>query len=404
MENSFAFWQELDEDTWVETLRDRLGQLTTEERSASFAYLFSPLDWRVRLSQCQGPLARVPFMLKDLFDVEGYETYASSQFLANIRGKATHTARFVQLLQSLGAILVGKSHLNEFAYGLSGENPHYGDCPHPFLKNRLSGGSSSGSAFLVGRDIVPLSVGTDTGGSVRVPASYCGLYGFRSVPGLWMEGCFPLAERFDTVGCFTREEEDLKTLLSALTFPREPAVSGGLLLLPPGFPWIDSFLEKLSDYSYNEDLSRSFFENSLDRVKAFTILQSREAYAYHRPWLKQFGKQYDPKVLQRIEAGQHWSKEEVTWAEHICEETVKQLNALLEEHGSIVLPGAPSGAPLPKDLSDEFRKSTLALTVPASLAGLPVISRPLLEDPISVGIQKIVPVGEIPEPTEDSNV
>lgn len=389
MDNSFAFWQGLEDGAWVETLRSRLAQLSSEERGASIAYLFSPLDWRVALRASRGPLARVPFLVKDLFDIQGQETYASSRFLGALRGKAKTTATFVERLQSLGAVLVGKTHLHEFAYGLSGENPHYGNCPHPFLENRLTGGSSSGSAFAVGRGIVPLSVGTDTGGSIRVPASYCHLYGFRGVPGLWTEGCFPLAERFDAVGCFTTNDTDLKDLLQALSLPDWSDDKKPLLLLPPDFPLAEDFRSTLPDCTYQEEQSRDFFQPSSDRVKAFTILQSRQAYLNHKRWLEKYRSEYDPAVYKRIAAGRDWSEADIQWAESIQEATQKTVSDFLSEYSSLLLPGAPSGSPLPEDSSEALRKEILALTVPASLAGLPVVSLPHLEEPYPVGVQKI---------------
>ncbi len=110
-----------------------------------------------------------------------------------------------------------KSQLVEFASGLTGENPHYGDCPHPQFPNRLSGGSSSGSAALVAAGVVPFSIGTDTGGSVRVPAAFCGLYGFRLTPrDVFIADAFPLAPTMDTAGWFTANAPDMLTSWQAL--------------------------------------------------------------------------------------------------------------------------------------------------------------------------------------------
>ena len=129
------------------------------------------------------PLHDIPYLLKDLFDLAGVPTRAGSTFLDKIRPTPTHDSRIASALARLGAVCAGKTHLVEFASGLTGENPHFGDCPHPRWPDRLSGGSSSGSAALVAAGVAPLSIGTDTGGSVRVPAAWCGLYGFRLTPG-----------------------------------------------------------------------------------------------------------------------------------------------------------------------------------------------------------------------------
>src|SRR5690606_29674308 len=129
----------------------------------------------------------------------------------------------------------GKTHLHEFAYGITGANPHYGDCEHPLFPGRTTGGSSSGSAAAVAAGIVPLAIGTDTGGSIRVPAAFCGLFGFRLAPGdTFIADAFPLARRFDTAGWFTANPEDMRLALSALVGLRssERTPSGCYLELP----------------------------------------------------------------------------------------------------------------------------------------------------------------------------
>ena len=126
-----------------------------------------------------GALAGVPYLLKDLFAVGGVPTRAGASFTPSPLCAPKADGRMVQSLKAAGAALAGKTHLHEFAYGLTGENAHYGDVEHPAHPDRTSGGSSSGSAAAVAAGIVPFAIGTDTGGSVRVPAAFCGLYGLR---------------------------------------------------------------------------------------------------------------------------------------------------------------------------------------------------------------------------------
>ena len=162
------------------------------------------------------PLHGVPYLLKDLFDLAGVPTKAGSTFLDRSDPLTRATAPIVQRLRELGAVLAGKTHLVEFASGLTGENPHYGDCPHPHFPDRLSGGSSSGSAALVAAGVAPLAIGTDTGGSVRVPAALCGLYGFRLTPDdELIRDAFPLAPTMDTAGWFTANAKDMLTVWRA---------------------------------------------------------------------------------------------------------------------------------------------------------------------------------------------
>jgi len=137
----------------------------------------------IRCGGSPGTPAGDPYLLKDLFDVPGLPTRAGSSFLPEVREVPAVASRIVREMGAAGAVLAGKTHLFEFAWGLTGENAHFGDCEHPRFQGRTSGGSSSGSAAAVAAGIVPLAIGTDTGGSVRVPAAFCGIYGYRGAPG-----------------------------------------------------------------------------------------------------------------------------------------------------------------------------------------------------------------------------
>ena len=148
-----------------------------------------------------GPLAGVPYAVKDLFDVSGFPSKNSS-VLPEFSACATKNSAIIERMSQLGATCVAKTQMNEFAYGLTGENPHFGNCKHPLLRNCLSGGSSSGSAYLVAANYLPLSFGTDTGGSIRLPAAWCGIEGRRWGPGDFLDGAFPWAPSFATLGWF----------------------------------------------------------------------------------------------------------------------------------------------------------------------------------------------------------
>jgi Asp-tRNA(Asn)/Glu-tRNA(Gln) amidotransferase A subunit family amidase len=181
-----------------------------------------------------GPLGGVPWVLKDLFDVAGMKTLASSRLLESLSSPAESDAAVVRDLKQAGTVLIGKTHLNEFAYGLDGVNSHFGTVPNPQVPGALAGGSSSGSAWAVASGLVPLAVGTDTGGSIRVPAAYCGLYGFRMVPEHpWSrKGAFPLAPRFDTAGWLTWHRRDLVEMLRWMGGRSGGGCGAGLALTP----------------------------------------------------------------------------------------------------------------------------------------------------------------------------
>ena len=132
----------------------------------------------------RAPLRGVPYFLKDLFDLAGTKTRAGARFLSEVRPLPAQDAAIVQAFRRCGAACAGKTHLHEFAFGLTGENPHYGDCTHPRFPGRTTGGSSSGSAAAVAAGIVPLATGTDTGGSIRVPAAFNGIWGHKPTWGV----------------------------------------------------------------------------------------------------------------------------------------------------------------------------------------------------------------------------
>ena len=217
---NFGEWQQLSPEAAAREVRRRAeSNLSTGQRRAVLATLLDEAALAAAFANApaNGPLRGVPYVLKDLFDVVGEPTFAGSSFLPEVRPTPGQDSRIVRDLREAGAIYSGKAHMFEFAWGLTGENAHYGDCERPGSPGRTSGGSSSGSAAAVAADVVPFAVGTDTAGSIRLPAAFCGIYGFRNVPGdPWMADGVPLAPSFDTAGWFTRSAGDMRTVLAAL--------------------------------------------------------------------------------------------------------------------------------------------------------------------------------------------
>jgi amidase len=172
---------------------------------------FVPGDRAIVAPTGHGPLDGIQFAVKDLFDVAGFVTSGGNPDWARTHGPATGTAPVVAALLAAGAEMVGKTRTVELAYGLTGENPWHGTPRNPRVPARLPGGSSCGSAAAVAGGLVPLALGSDTGGSVRIPASYCGLYGIRPSQGaIGLAGTIPLAPSLDTPGWFTRSAELLE--------------------------------------------------------------------------------------------------------------------------------------------------------------------------------------------------
>lgn len=392
---SIKEWAELaqqDPQTWQQQLHETIANCRARTGDAVISWDLS--------SACQpgrGALGGVPYGAKELFDVEGWPSHSSSILPPVLEAKATKDAAVVERMRQLGASCAAKAQMNEFAYGLSGENPHYGNCPHPFLPGCLTGGSSSGSAYLVAAGYLPMALGTDTGGSIRLPASWCGLYGLRSVPGYCMDGAFPLAESFDTIGWFTRTSADMQQSIEAWfevqTNDRSEPLKGGMLipealLDAPVFQKISSVVETLRiGPAAGSDVLENFLA---DCNVAFNVLQSREAYAIHHEWLELYGDLYDPAVKARILRGANWTDEQIEQAEGMRQRITDWFAAYFRSHDYLLMPVCPRPSVPVAQASGDLREKLLRLTAPASLAQKPVLTIPVtLEGKQSVGLQFI---------------
>jgi len=357
----------------------------------------TPLAAAFAAVRADAPLAGVPYFLKDLFDLVGYPTRAGSSFLADVRPAPVRDAALVQALRAAGAVCAGKTHLHEFAYGITGENPHFGDCEHPHFPGRTTGGSSSGSAAVVAAGIVPFAIGTDTGGSVRTPAAFCGLYGFRMTPGhAWIADAFPLAPSCDTAGWLTRTPTDLLAVNGAMlglgTNRREPR--GCYLEFGELDPDVAAACRQASarlgapaDLATHGQLTDAFAEAAF----AYLVLTSTEAAHAHAAWLDPHREQYSPAVWQRFDRGRHWSESESVAAEVRRRFIRHTLTSYFLTFDFLVLPAVPCPALTRAECDQSHRERVLALTAPASLAGLPVLSVPVpLPSGLTAGLQVIV--------------
>jgi Asp-tRNA(Asn)/Glu-tRNA(Gln) amidotransferase A subunit family amidase len=386
-----------DPRAWHRILKRRLQhcQRTSQKRVLCDAFI-------PHAPSPSGPLAGVPFVIKDLFDRRGHSSPCGSILPPFLEYCAESDAEIVSDFEALGASCCGKTQLNEFAYGLSGENPHYGNCHNPLDPSRLSGGSSSGSAWMVARGIVPLAMATDTGGSIRVPAAWCGIYGIRWQPGQWLGGCYPLAAEFDTAGWFTATARDMAISLQKSDCQTSAVEAdhclNGLACIPADS--VDPTISEPLAVAINglglarDDklLSSSFLQAS---ARAFNILQSRQAYAHHQLLLEQWGQLYDPAVRARLLRGRDWSVSEVQWARTVQVELSQWLDSYFSQYSIFCLPACPQSAPKISRASDELREKTLALTALASLSGKPVLTLPVcLDARQSVGLQCIFSAAE----------
>jgi amidase/aspartyl-tRNA(Asn)/glutamyl-tRNA(Gln) amidotransferase subunit A len=400
---TFADWQELSPAAAAREFHRRADELLSPGQRRAVIAALLPLDELAAAFAAAppgSPLRGIPYLLKDLFDVAGLPTFAGSTFLPEVRPTPPMDSAIVRDLRAAGAVFAGKTHLHEFAWGLTGENPHYGDCEHPQFPGRTSGGSSSGSAAAVAADVVPFAVGTDTGGSIRAPAAFCGLYGFRGVPHhRWIADAFPLAPSFDTAGFFARTARDLRGALDALLGPIAPPRSDrplrGCYLAMPG---VDAdvadacaaaaaSLAPSADAETASELRHRF----APAAELYGVLGGRESAAIHAPWADRHRDRYDPAVWQRFERARSFSPAQIGEAE--AEAAALRLAWLqfFKTHDFLVLPAVPCAALTKADCTAENRARMLSLTAPVSLAGLPALGLPVpLPSGLSAGLQVVV--------------
>lgn len=410
-------WNE-DRTRWAEELRDRPARFDKRHWKKAVR------TWRneiPREAQESGPpLAGVPFLVKDLFDVAGEVTGCSSRVLLEKMPAvpAVEDAHMVRYLRELGAFPLGRTNMNEFAYGLDGLNGYTGNCPHPLDSTRVSGGSSSGSAWAVAAGVVPLALGTDTGGSIRVPAALCGIFGYRPA---WSAhdtaGVFPLARTFDTAGWFTASATDMLVTMRELVrgFPAAERTDDTERLfryyLPPGVELdqrlsgtIEEWTERIREVTGGKVLvepAPSSWRNTVrdvmqEALEAYNVVGSSEAWEVHREWLDPYRDWYQPVVWSLIDRGRHWSEERVRTSRAIVARMSKTIrDALSEVTGGLILPATPVPTPAFSEIDAAFREQTIRLNAPGSMAGVPVLSVPLHLDAIrSGGLQVLVSPGK----------
>lgn len=394
-------------DRAAQEVARRVGELPAPLRSAALAWQPTNDELSAALTRGTGPLRGLPYLAKDLFDVAGVPTRAGSAFLAEARATPGDSA-LVRRLRDLGAALAGKTHLVEFAAGLTGENRTYGDCPHPRFADRLAGGSSSGSAALVAAGVTPFALGTDTGGSVRVPAAFCGLFGFRLTPGEpFVRDAFPLSPTCDTAGWFTAFPHDLAQLNHALLGApaRADRVPRGVFLRARSiFPETDAAIDDACALAaaqlaapLDTERERTLLATWANAVDAYTTLVTHEAFAIHQAWLERFRDRYDPGIWQRFVKAGHTTPAQLEAARATFAAVRTSFAELFRDHDFLAFPCAPVPALTKAQCTLETRRAILTFTAPASLAGLPVLTVPIpLPNGLSAGLQIVAPRADSP--------
>jgi Asp-tRNA(Asn)/Glu-tRNA(Gln) amidotransferase A subunit family amidase len=332
----------------------------------------------------RSPLWGVPISVKDCFDLASSPTSCGVRFYRDLHGPASRDSWLVEQLRSAGAVIIGKTHLHPLAYGITGENPEFGDCGQPGNTGALTGGSSSGAAASVLEGSAVAAIGTDTGGSIRVPAALCGLAGYRASwgRGNW-RGAAHLAQSFDTMGWLFRDLRDgpmlaetfaLAQPLPARRYSRFAVVDESFL--PDCEPEIVDSLRSLARELEMLGLRPTSIDVSwwTDSFEIFAPIQAWEAARIHAGYFDKF----EPTIRERLEWGARISDAELAALRRRHVEFRARIDELLATHDLLLLPASPVARLAAGADHSQTRSLLLRYTTPFSLAGVPVVTIPCI--------------------------
>ncbi|GAA1998785.1 AtzH-like domain-containing protein [Microbacterium ulmi] len=348
-----------------------------------------------------GPLAGLTVAVKDLFAIKGYRIGAGNPaYLDSARPETTTAAAVSDLLRG-GASLRGIARTDEFAYSIAGDNAHYGTPPNGALPGALPGGSSSGPASAVATGQADIGLATDTAGSVRVPASYQGLWGLRTTHGLVpRQGLLPLAQSFDSVGWLTRDGATLQRVVDwCLSYDGSESTEHVLGESGDDLPWrlfvpdeivaavepdtrvaFDAFLARLAASDDAPRLARMPIGPLDDYFEPFRTVQGAEAWRNDGEWLRAHPGAVGAAVAERFRIASQITPGAEASARAALAPLRERLDHLVRD-AVLVFPTVPGPAPMRTSQGervDAVRQATLRMTTPAAIGGLPAVSVPLL--------------------------
>jgi amidase len=338
-----------------------------------------------------GPLTGLCFGVKDLFDVAGYPTGGGQPFVLAMSGIKTKTAPAVQQLLDAGARFLGKTVTDELAFSMNGNNAHFGAPINGAAPERISGGSSSGSASAVSNNLCDFALGSDTGGSVRAPANHCGLYGIRPTHGrVKLEGVLDLAPSLDTCGYFARDVETFARVSSVLLGEDKAALPRNIRLLKPLDVW--AMLDAEAAAAQAQPLAqveaalgkaldmRVILDDPENAYWCFRHIQGHEAWTVNGPLIERFCPPLGPGIAERFAWSKTVTDQQFAAATAYRERLKKHLADMLGTDGVLVMPTVADIAPLITDDGEKmesYRNRSIQMLCLAGLSGFPQISLPL---------------------------
>jgi Asp-tRNA(Asn)/Glu-tRNA(Gln) amidotransferase A subunit family amidase len=353
----------------------------------------------LREGRDRGPLHGIPVAIKDLFDVAGRVTTAGAH--PGFRPPpAKQDSEVVRRLRAAGAVLLGKTALHEWAFGVSTNNPHFGPTRNPHDVTRIPGGSSGGSGAALAAGLTVLAMGTDTGGSIRIPAALCGVVGLKPTFGLVsLRGVTPLSRSLDHGGPMANSVEDAFLLLEAVSDYRRSGEQAPKVFLPRNF-FFDDVEPRIAELTREAAARLGKTEevdvpNVAETWDANTAILLSDAAAFHEQRLKEHPERFGGVLAQRMSRGFEIRGVDYARARDVQLEWTESLTEQLGDHAVLAAPATPIPATTIGDREGaELARILTRLTAPFNLAGAPVLSLPVGKvDGLPVGMQLVAAPG-----------
>lgn len=365
-----------------------------------------------------GPLAGVPFAVKNLFDVAGLPTRAGSKINRDL-APAKRDAALIERMEAAGAVLVGALNMGEYAYDFTGENVHDGPSRNPHDTTRMTGGSSGGSGSAVGGALVPIALGSDTNGSIRVPSSFCGIFGLKPTYGrLSRARSFPFVPSLDHLGPFARSAADLALAYDAMQGPDADDAACTTRGLEPTLPLLANPVSDLRIAIAGGHFQKNLFPEAVEAVgrvakalgatqvvdvpeasrarAAAYVITTTEGASLHLDRLRKRPNDFDPAVRDRLIAGAMVPAALVDRAQKFRRWYRAQLAEIFRSVDVLLAPATPCTAPKLGQVNFTLDGVELPVranigihTQPISLIGLPVVAVPVPLEPLPIGVQII---------------
>lgn len=376
------------------------------------------IDADIAAGKTVGPLAGVPFAVKNLFDVAGLPTRAGSKINRDL-APAKRDATLIERMEAAGAVLVGALNMGEYAYDFTGENVHDGPSRNPHDTTRMTGGSSGGSGSAVGGALVPIALGSDTNGSIRVPSSFCGIFGLKPTYGrLSRARSFPFVASLDHLGPFARSVTDLALAYDAMQGPDADDAACTTRGLEPTLPLIANPVSDLRIAIAGGYFQKNVFPEAVEAIgrvakalgatkvvdvpeaararAAAYVITTTEGASLHLDRLRRRPNDFDPAVRDRLIAGAMVPAPLVDRAQKFRRWYRAQFAEIFKSVDVLIAPATPCTAPKLGQVNFNLDGVELPVranigihTQPISFIGLPVVAVPVPLEPLPIGVQII---------------